>query len=193
MARSEPARQRILGAAVDLIRQEGAESATIRRVAERAGVGVGLINYHFGSKRNLLAEASRYLLGPSDKQEQAGTDRRLDADTRLRRLLRQRLRGLEVDSGLAHLMAEEAVLSADLSGAEEILLPLREAFVDERTEAELRMLALMMWSVQTVLLLHADACSRFLGIDLDQWPGRETALDVLARLTMGRRAAGGAD
>jgi AcrR family transcriptional regulator len=188
VGRTEPARQRILGAAVALIREEGAQSVTVRRVAERAGVGVGLINYHFGSKRNLLAEASSQLLGTSDPPDQAAGDRRLDADTRLRRILRQRLRSLEVDAGLAHLMAEDAVLSGDLTAAEEILVPLREADGGERTEVELRMLALMMWSVETVLTLHAGACSRFLGVDLDQWPGRETALDVLARLTLGRRS-----
>ena len=30
------------------------ESITIRRIAERAGVGVGLINHYFGSKENLI-------------------------------------------------------------------------------------------------------------------------------------------
>ena len=45
---------RILSAAEDLFRRLGPARVALRRVAEQAGVSVGLINYHFDSKQGLL-------------------------------------------------------------------------------------------------------------------------------------------
>ena len=58
------ARQKILNATCDLLR-EGVktQSITVRRIAERAGVGIGLINYHFQSRDKLLNEAVNSLMG----------------------------------------------------------------------------------------------------------------------------------
>ena len=38
------------------------ESITARAIAQRSGVALGLINYHFGSKDNLLAECSNKII-----------------------------------------------------------------------------------------------------------------------------------
>ena len=39
------------------------EKVTARMIAERAGVGLGLINYHFGSKENLITECVQRIIG----------------------------------------------------------------------------------------------------------------------------------
>jgi len=52
------ARTRILDSASELL-CEGTEELTIRDVALRAKVGLGLINYHFGTRDALLREAIR--------------------------------------------------------------------------------------------------------------------------------------
>lgn len=57
----QSARDRILQAAIDIMREKGeVEAVTIRGIAGLAGVGIGLINYHFQSKERLIAEAVRY-------------------------------------------------------------------------------------------------------------------------------------
>ena len=45
---------------IELIKESDGnpESITARAIAQRSGVALGLINYHFGSKDNLLAECS---------------------------------------------------------------------------------------------------------------------------------------
>lgn len=52
----KPTREQILDVTLDAIQTEGLQSLTIRRIAERAGVNVAAVNYHFGSKEALLDE-----------------------------------------------------------------------------------------------------------------------------------------
>lgn len=46
----------IIQATIDLINEKGEEmnDITVREICKRAGVGLGLINYHFGNKDNLI-------------------------------------------------------------------------------------------------------------------------------------------
>ncbi len=54
--KSDETRARIRGAAIELIGETAGdvERLSVRAIAERAGVGVGLINHYFGSKENLV-------------------------------------------------------------------------------------------------------------------------------------------
>ncbi len=52
-------RERILDAALAIASTEGLSALTTRRVAQKAGVNVGLLHYHFGSKEKLLEETLR--------------------------------------------------------------------------------------------------------------------------------------
>lgn len=56
----EKPKRRILYAAVELLSQ--GEELTIRKIALRAGVGTGLINYHFQNREKLINEAVRLFL-----------------------------------------------------------------------------------------------------------------------------------
>jgi DNA-binding transcriptional regulator YbjK len=54
---TEPARERILRATLELIGQEGIGGVTNRAVAAQAGVSLGSLTYHFSSQTELLREA----------------------------------------------------------------------------------------------------------------------------------------
>ena len=49
-------KQKIMGVTIDLIRETNGNTAkiTIREIAKRADIGIGLINYHFQSKTHLI-------------------------------------------------------------------------------------------------------------------------------------------
>lgn len=47
-------RAQLVGVAIDVIAELGAERASLGKVAERAGVSRGVIGYHFGSRHDLL-------------------------------------------------------------------------------------------------------------------------------------------
>lgn len=55
-ARSEDTRARILDAALAEARISGFHNTSVANIAARAGVAVGILNYHFGSKQELLRE-----------------------------------------------------------------------------------------------------------------------------------------
>jgi len=55
-AKSDETRSRILAAALDEASRAGLHKASVARIAERAGVAVGNLNYHFGSRKQLLRE-----------------------------------------------------------------------------------------------------------------------------------------
>jgi AcrR family transcriptional regulator len=54
VAQGRSTRELLFAAATDLLREEGYAATSTRAVAERAGVQLSLVHYHFGSKRSLL-------------------------------------------------------------------------------------------------------------------------------------------
>lgn len=62
-AKSEETRERILAAALEVAGRVGLHRASVAAIAERAGVAVGNLHYHFGSRDELLRELMRWLVG----------------------------------------------------------------------------------------------------------------------------------
>jgi TetR/AcrR family transcriptional repressor of bet genes len=71
MAINEPIRDRrrqaLIKATIAVIARHGASGTTVSRVARKAGVSIGLMNFHFDSKERLFRETFRYL---SEEYEQ---------------------------------------------------------------------------------------------------------------------------
>lgn len=65
MKKSEKVKERIIEAATSLITESAGDVANIntRAIAEKAGVGVGLINYHFQTKDNLIEICVERMIG----------------------------------------------------------------------------------------------------------------------------------
>jgi TetR/AcrR family transcriptional regulator, transcriptional repressor of bet genes len=53
-------RRQIVSAVVACMSEEGFEQTTMRNIAERAGVSIGMLNYYFKSKKELVVEAIRH-------------------------------------------------------------------------------------------------------------------------------------
>lgn len=56
----EQTRERLLDAARQVFAECGFQGATVREICRRAGVNVAAVNYHYGSKDGLLAEALHF-------------------------------------------------------------------------------------------------------------------------------------
>ncbi len=62
---SEVIKQKIILMTIECIEQEGIQGATVRKIADMAGVNVAAINYHFGSKEQLLETVMNATLNES--------------------------------------------------------------------------------------------------------------------------------
>jgi AcrR family transcriptional regulator len=100
---STGARERILDAALEVIKAEGYAGTTVAKVAARAGESKGLVAYHYGSKQRLVETVARRIaeeiteavlarLGEGTDVEgvvanaAAGVEEILDRDERLARV-----------------------------------------------------------------------------------------------------------
>lgn len=65
MDKSANVKNRIIEVTTELIEQHNGniKSITARMIAEKADIGLGLINYHFGSKENLITECVQRIIG----------------------------------------------------------------------------------------------------------------------------------
>lgn len=57
---AEDRQQALIEAAIRSLQQHGHEGLSVRRIAQEAGVSIGLINHHFPNKNALIAEAYRH-------------------------------------------------------------------------------------------------------------------------------------
>ena len=51
------AQTKLIHATLDSLKEEGVDGCSVRKICDRAGMAVGLINYHFGTLNDLLAAA----------------------------------------------------------------------------------------------------------------------------------------
>jgi AcrR family transcriptional regulator len=83
---SEQTRMRLLDAAREVFSQHGFQGATVREICRRAEANVAAVNYHFGSKDGLLAEALNF--APLAALQKANINADACPEIRLRLFLR---------------------------------------------------------------------------------------------------------
>jgi AcrR family transcriptional regulator len=160
-------RERILSATVALLNEYGdADKITVRQIAERAGVGIGSINYTFDSKDNLLNEAIWQIVGGIAARWYAPVQPDVPPLTRLRRLFKEggqaafRYRKLTA-KGMLHVIAQGNMQVQTL-----ILPLLREVVGERKSETELRLLAYQLVVSLQAALVNAEQLGAFLGVDM---------------------------
>ncbi len=80
-------KDRILDVTLDILRKEGFEKITVRRIAEQAEVNVASVSYYFGSKENLISNALEVILKDARKAFEFLYDESLGPRERLKRFL----------------------------------------------------------------------------------------------------------
>ena len=65
---TDPSRDRLLVAAVDIFAERGFRDATVREICAKAEVNQAAVNYYFGGKEKLYAEALNFALHQADQR-----------------------------------------------------------------------------------------------------------------------------
>ncbi|MDO9524208.1 MAG: TetR family transcriptional regulator [Gemmobacter sp.] len=61
-------RARLMAAAMDLVAQHGIRGTTVRELAQAAGSNIAAVNYHYGSKQDLMSEAIIRIMLPVNRR-----------------------------------------------------------------------------------------------------------------------------
>jgi AcrR family transcriptional regulator len=162
---STGARERILEAAIEVLKSDGYAGLTIAKVAARAGESKPLVVYHYGSKQGLVqasgravaelitAEALTAVQGAKTVEEIVrgiadGLDRLLDRDERLARLYFDLAAVSVVDAEV------RATISEVSQGWQTVLIDLLKNAEDGPPASSVRALALMINASNQGLVLE---------------------------------------
>jgi AcrR family transcriptional regulator len=170
-------RQALVAATLALISEGGAASATVRAIAERAGVTPGLIRHYFASKEQLIATAYRQLMvGMTNDSAVVLSYAPADPRARLAAFVAASLRPPVVDRESVARWAyfiQETRRSAEMLdihrqtylGFRDHLQSLIAALPTPRSEAELRQLAIACNAVIDGLWLEGGTLPDAFGAD----------------------------
>lgn len=184
---SQDTKEKIIEAADTLIKKEtDADKITVRNIAELAGVGTGLINYHFGSKDQLLTaviekrvdDIVEQILGHPDVKSMNPTER-----------LKKMLDHVYELSGAYKKLARFMLMMELQRGTMQVelyMIPiLKEMFQDKKTELELRIIALQIIQPMQVAIMNPDTFKIYSGVDIYNKEDRSNFIDLLVNNVAG--------
>ena len=181
MGNESETRERIIQATIELLEEEAnVEKITVRGVAQRANVGIGLINYHFHTRDNLLSIAIGSVMAKmaTDLGENETIDNE-DPSSRIRTMLKSLYSFAEKHEKLIQFLLTHGIVNGDMDAALYLVPMLREVFGNRKDEMQLRIIALQILLPIQVASINPPAFYRFAGVDLHQVKQREIYIDTL--------------
>ncbi len=178
----QDARNRIMKAAVELLDEtEDIENITVRQIAKRAGVGIGLINYHFHTKDNMLkmavGDVMAKMAGEFIQSDQySGQEPVQKIKAMLKSLYNY---GERHHAKLMQFVVSSSILSGDMQAQLYLVPVLREIFQEHKDEMQLRIIALQILLPLQVAALNPPEFHLYSGIDLDDEAQRNDFIDAL--------------
>lgn len=207
--RQQEVKQRILQAAIELIREVQAfEKVSMRKIAERAGVAVSMVNYHFQTKENLINRAVQSYIGsviagsenrsavegaaaPGEGSGEAAADDSMpDPVERMRRHLKQ-----AADFIAAHPGISRVSILRDMQGgssddntsqvAAMVMRQLSEIYPQRAGSTELKVQALVQVAAVQHLFLRTELNKEQLGLDFFDKEQRDALMDMVINTVTG--------
>lgn len=179
-SKKEETKKRIIEATSDLLDSvENPEDITIRQIAEEAGIGVGLINYHFASKEKLMNEVISIKM-----QSMAGTLEKLeeykgDPIKYLKGMLINMSDVAVKNRSLSKMSIEYDLLKGDFKICLYLLPILREIFKDNKSETNLQLIAFQIIVATQSVFLREEAFHMLTGINIEVKAERDCLIDSI--------------
>jgi len=179
-------KERILAAAIAILAEEAdPERITVRQVADKAGVAVGAINYHFQSKENLLGLALGQVIGEVAAPWYAvGSNTDVDPVMCIKQVVRESSAVAVRYRKLATMALSRDLLSGDMTVPSLVVPLLREHYGSRKTEVEVRLMAFQLITALQAAFVRADAFRLYAGIDLLNDTQRNAAVDLIVETAL---------
>jgi len=181
MGNESEARERIIQATIDLLNEgKDVDYITVRIVAQRAKVGVGLINYHFHSRDNLLSIAIGSLMAKMAIEMREEQSVNVDSPVkRISEMLKTLYSFGEKHEKQIQFLLTHGIINGDMDAALYIVPMLKEVFGSQKDEIQLRIIAMQILLPIQVASINPSSFHRFTGIDLHNIKQRESYIDTL--------------
>ena len=184
-------KDRILKVTLDILKHEGLDKITVRRIAEEAGVNIASINYHFGTKDNLISGAVEVILKDARHTFDFLYDEKLEPRERLKRFLINYAKiGIENPEALRQLLLKGTfdydsqknyLYYLKTSGIEKVKDTIRQMTGNDDEEA-LTMMVFQMCSTMLFLCIIQPVITNMLDYDIHMEEEVDKYFDlVLAR------------
>lgn len=177
----QDARQAIIDAAKILLDEAGdTDKITVRQIAQRAGVGIGLINYHFKSKDNLLGVAIGDVMADTiHKFIKDDAYSHLAPIAKLKEMLKQLYALAGHNGSVIRFILSREIMDGNTQTPLLLIPLLREIFGEQKDNFQLRILALQILYPIQITALNPDAFYLYSSIDLTNVQQRNQFLDAL--------------
>ena len=174
-------KEAIVQATIELIEEKGEhlDEITVREICKRAGVGLGLVNYHFGNKDILIEQCIERMINGIVEQFQ-NIQEKTEGFTPFEKL--EYLGNMTLDFLFEHYAISKISVLTDMQSPKEIdntnrtyaaYLPLIAACRPDLDEAAIRRKTLYLITIMQQMFLRYEIISQILGIDLRQKETRE--------------------
>lgn len=174
-------RQLIIDTAKRLMEEtEAIDTVTVRQIAQRANVSIGLINYHFKSKNNLLSAAigdtmTEMITAFSQSDQFVG----LSPIEKLKMLLKKLCALSEKNEKLMHFTISRSIISGNMQTPLYLIPLLKELFGDQKDDFQLRILAMQLLYPIQITGLNKETFYMYSGIDVNNEAQRNRFIDHL--------------
>ncbi|MDW7670497.1 MAG: TetR/AcrR family transcriptional regulator [Bacillota bacterium] len=175
------ARNNIIQTVVNLLAEgEDVGRITVRQVAERAGVSVGLINYHFNSKNELLGIAvATHMAKMATDFSPSEDDEVSDPVDKLKTMLKQLYGYGEQHEKAIKFTITQNLLQGGFHAPLYVMPALKEIFGTGKDEMHLRTIALQILLPIQVTSLNPEKFLLYSGINLHDEGQRNEYIDTL--------------
>ena len=174
-------KEAIIQATIKLIEEKGEhlEEVTVREICKRAGVGLGLVNYHFGNKDKLIEQCIERMINGTVEHFQ-NIREKTDGFTPFEKL--EYLGNMTLDFLFEHYAISKISVLTDMHTPTEndntnrtyaAYLPLVAACRPDLDEAAIRRKTLYLITVMQQMFLRYEIISQTLGIDLRKRENRK--------------------
>jgi Transcriptional regulator len=178
--RKEATKKKLVESAVCLLESaDKPEDITVRQIAETAGVGVGLINYYFESRDQLIHEAVSMKMNSLASFNTDQDEYENDPVQNLKNLIISMSDIGMKDSKLNKIYAEYELLNGDFSTCLYLLPILRKIYNGERNETELRLLAYQLITIFQSIYIRQQEFHMYLGINIENKKERDDLISSI--------------
>ncbi len=187
------AKKRILRTTIEMLRS-GVEpdKLTVRKIAELSGVGIGLINYHFGSKNELLSSAiGEEMSRQAINYTVPGNYTHLTPLKKLKFMLKSLYNLGEQYDKLVQFQITQNIISGDMNASLYLVPILKEIFNNGKDEIELRIIAMQILLPLQVASINPSKFFNYSGINLKDTIQRDMLIDRLIDNLLGENQRGG--